>query len=218
MFQKLIFKPRSKSNKNCIKETAKNKKKKKTKGEKDAEDPKILDDREQVEKEEEKNGDERVSAAEAEAARGRSETLKGSEERCEEDGKIDEGMEVSTETVIKKPGGAETKDKGAENGAEGGEGKIAPDGEGSKENGEPLENGEVKEVTETFATVEAQSETKDKEGEGVAEVEAVMENGVETDEERDEEDVIKSKTEEEADVEVAAKEAVVAEPEVSNQE
>ncbi|XP_047454010.1 raftlin-like isoform X2 [Mugil cephalus] len=199
--KKLIFKPRSKSNKNCIKETAKNKKKKKTKDEKDAEDPKILDDREQAEREEEKSGDERVNAAEAEAA---SEILKGSEATCEEGGgKIDGGVEVSPETVAEK-------DRGAENATEVGEEKVALDGEGSKQNGEPLENGEVKEVTETFATVEARSETKEKDG--AAEVEAVTENGVETDEDRDEGDAIKSKKEE--DVEVAAKEA---EPQASSQ-
>lgn len=210
MFQKLIFKPRSKSNKNCIKDTAKNKKKKKTKTEKDAEDPKILDDREKVEKEEDKSREERAKATDVEAAR-ESETSKEREVRCEEDRKIDDGIEISIETVEKKDGGAETKDKGAENGAEEeGEEKIALDGEGSKEDGEPLENGKVQEVTEIVATVETQSETKEKEDEGVAEVEAVIENGVETDEEKDEgeESAIKRKTEEPAGVEVIAKEIV----------
>ncbi|XP_037640027.1 raftlin-like [Sebastes umbrosus] len=202
--KKLIFKPRSKSNKNCIKDTTKNKKKKKTKTEKDAEDPKILDEREKVEKEEDKSRDERVNATDVEAAR-ESETSKEREVRCEEDRMIDDGVEISIETVEKKDGGAETEDKAAENGREeeGGE-KIALDGEGSKENGEPLENGEVQEVTEII--VESQSETKEKEGEGVAEV--VIENGVETDEEKDEgeEIAIKRKTEE---PEVIAKEIVV---------
>ncbi|KAI3360601.1 hypothetical protein L3Q82_002469 [Scortum barcoo] len=205
--KKLIFKPRGKSNKNCIKDTAKNKKKKKTKTEKDAEDAKIVDDREKVEKEEDKCGDERAKATDAEAAR-ESETSKEREVRCEEDRKIDDGIEISVETVERKDEGAETKDEGAESSKEG-EGEIAPDGGGSKANGEPLENGEVQEVTEIGATVETQSKTKEKEGGGVA-VEAVIENGVETDEEKDEdeENAIKRKTEEPAGVEVIAKEIV----------
>ncbi|XP_053182591.1 raftlin-like [Scomber japonicus] len=207
--KKLIFKPRSKSNKNCIKDPAKNKKKKKTKNEKDSEDPKIPDEREKVEKEEEKSSDERVNTTQAEAAR-ESETSKEREASCEEDRKIDDGVEISVETVEKRDGGAETKDKGAENGTEEKEGeeeKIELDHEGSKENGEPLENGAVLEVTETVAIVETESETKDKEEEGVAEAGAVIENGVETDEEKEEgkEDVIKCQIEEPAGVEVITK-------------
>ncbi|KAE8289207.1 Raftlin Raft-linking protein [Larimichthys crocea] len=79
--KKLIFKPRSKSNKNCIKDTAKNKKKKKTK---DAEDPKILDDREKVEREEDRSRDEGVNKTDEEAAR-ESETSKDREVSREED-------------------------------------------------------------------------------------------------------------------------------------
>ncbi|KAF1388373.1 hypothetical protein PFLUV_G00089510 [Perca fluviatilis] len=199
--KKLIFKPRSKSNKNCIKDTAKNKKKKKTKIE-------ILDDRETVEKEEEKKSkDEKGNATDVEAAR-ESETSKEREMRCEENRMIDDGIEISIETVEKKDGGAETEDKGAENHTEEeGEEKITLDEEGTKENGEPFENGEVQEATEIVATVETQSETKEKD-EGVAEV--VIENGVETDEEKDkgEETAIKCKTEEPAGVEVNAKEIV----------
>lgn len=209
MFQKLIFKPRSKSNKNCIKETAKNKKKKKTKTEKDAEDPKILDDREKVEKEEDKSRDERVNATDLEAAR-ESETSEEREVRCEEDRKIDDGIEISIET-IEKEDGAETKGKEAENGTEeeGGK-KIALDGEGSKRNGGPLENSEVQEVIEIVEIVKTQSETKEKQDEGEAEVEVVIENGVETDEEKDEgeENAIKRKPEEPAGVEVIVKEIV----------
>ncbi|XP_078108341.1 raftlin [Sander vitreus] len=206
--KKLIFKPRSKSNKNCIKDTAKNKKKKKTKIEKDAEDPKILDDRETVEKEEEeKRKDEKGNATDVEAAR-ESETLKEREMRCEKNRMIDDGIEISIETVEKKDGGAETEDKGAENCTEEeGEEKITLDEEGSKENGEPLENGKVQEATEIVATVETQSGTKE-EDEGIAEV--VSENGVETDEDKDkgEEIAIKRKIEEPAGVEVNAKEMV----------
>ncbi|XP_019134656.2 raftlin [Larimichthys crocea] len=199
--KKLIFKPRSKSNKNCIKDTAKNKKKKKTK---DVEDPKILDDREKVEREEDRSRDEGVNKTDVEAAR-ESETSKDRGVSREEDRKNDDGIEISVETVEKRAGGAEMKDKGAKNGKdEEGEEKIAPEGEGSKVNGEPLENGEVQEVTEIVATVETQSMTKEKLEQGVAEV--VTENGVETDEEK--EDAIKRKTEEPAGVEVIVKEVV----------
>ncbi|XP_070768748.1 raftlin [Enoplosus armatus] len=207
--KKLIFKPRSKSNKNCIKDTTKNKKKKKTKNEKDAEDPKIVDDREKAEKEEDKSRDERENTTDVETAR-QSETSKEREVRCNEDGKIDDGIEISVETVEKKDGGAEAKDNVVENGTEEeGEEKIALDGEGSQKDGEPLENVEIQEVTEIVATVETQSKTKEKEDQ-VAEVEAVVENGVETDEEKDEgeENAIKDKTEEPAGAEVIAKEIV----------
>lgn len=59
-------------------------------------------------------------------------------------------------------------------------------------------------MTEIIATVETQTKTKEKEDEGVAEVEAVIENGVETDGEKDEgeENAIKGKTEEPAGLEV----------------
>ncbi|KAI4810505.1 hypothetical protein KUCAC02_013445, partial [Chaenocephalus aceratus] len=202
--KKLIFKPRSKSNKNCIKETAKKKKKKKTKTEKDAEDPKILDDKENVEKEENNSREEAVNAIDVEAAR-ESETSKEREVRSEAD-KIIDGIEISIETFEKKDGGAETEDKEGQNVTE--EEKIALDGEGSNEKGEPLEKREVQEVTEIVATVETQSETKEKVDESVAEV--VIENGVETDEEKDEgqEIVMKHKTEEPAGVDVIAKEMV----------
>lgn len=197
----MIFKPRSKSNKNCIKDTAKNKKKKKTK---DVEDPKILDDREKVEREEDRSRDEGVNKTDVEAAR-ESETSKDRGVSRQEDRKNDDGIEISVETVEKRAGGAEMKDKGAKNGKdEEGEEKITPEGEGSKVNGEPLENGEVREVTEIVATVETQSMTKEKLEQGVAEV--VTENGVETDEEK--EDAIKRKTEEPAGVEVIVKEIV----------
>ncbi|XP_034009362.1 raftlin-like [Trematomus bernacchii] len=205
--KKLIFKPRSKSNKNCIKETAKNKKKKKTKTEKDAEDPKILDDKENVEKEENNSREEAVNATDVEAAR-ESETSKERQVRSEADKMID-GIEISIETFEKKDGGAETEDKEGQNVTEEEEeDKIALDGEGSNEKGEPLEKREVQEVTEIVATVETQSETKEKVDESVAEV--VIENGVETDDEKDEgqEIVMKHKTEEPAGVDVIAKEIV----------
>lgn len=202
--KKLIFKPRSKSNKNCVKDSAKNKKKKKTKVEKDTEDPKPLDDREKVEKEEDKSRDEKANTEEGETAR-ESETMTEKEARCEEDRKNDDGIEISMETVTKKDGGASTRDKGAENGTE----EEALDGEGSKVNGEPSENREFKEVMKTIATVE--SKTKEMEDEGRAEVEVVIENGVETDEEKDEggDNAVICKTEESVHTEIITKEMVV---------
>ncbi|XP_026172750.1 raftlin isoform X2 [Mastacembelus armatus] len=192
--KKLIFKARSKSNKNCIKDTSKNKKKKKAKAEKDAEDPKILDEREKVEKEEEQSRDETENVADAEAAR-EIETSKEGEMRCEKDRKIDDGIEISIETVKKKDGGAE-------NGTE--EEKITQDGKESKENGEHLENGEIQEVAGTIAIVKTENKTKEKKDGSLAEV--VIENGVETDEEKDESKkyMIKHKEEEPAGIEVTA--------------
>ncbi|CAN9514397.1 unnamed protein product [Ophioblennius macclurei] len=111
--KKLIFKPRGKSNKNCIKDTAaaKNNNKKKKKTSKEAEESRNHDGGEKVEKEEEK-GDERVNAAEAAAAAKESEG-----EASEDDAKIEIGTEVAA--VVKE--GAETKEESAENG----EGKEA---------------------------------------------------------------------------------------------
>lgn len=195
----MIFKPRSKSNKNCIKDTAKNKKKKKTKTEKDSEDPKILDEREN------KSRDEMMNATNVEAAREMN-------ERCEEDRKIDEGIEISVETIKKKGEGAATRDNGAES-VTGDEGEERMCGEGSKDNGEPVGNGEIQE--EIFATVETQCATKEKEDQDVAEVKAVIENGIETDEEGDE-NMTKCTRAEPADEGAIAKEAV-AEPQAADQ-
>ncbi|KAM4580178.1 raftlin [Odontesthes bonariensis] len=206
--KKLIFKPRSKSNKNGIKDATKNKKKK-SKTEKDAEDSKILQDGEKVEKEDVKNVAETASPAEVETA---GESEKEKETRGERERKSEEGIEISIEGVTKKDGAAEVEDKGAENRTEEEKDEVEVDGEASKRNDEPLENGAVKEATETVATVETQSETKEKEPEGAAEVESVIENGIETDEEKDEgEEEVKSKTEE-----VIAKETVT-DPQATNQ-
>ncbi|XP_041843356.1 raftlin-like [Melanotaenia boesemani] len=205
--KKLIFKPRNKSNKNSIKDPSKNKKKK-TKTEKDAEDPKILQDSEKIEKEDNKNEADRVNAAAEEAA---NDNEKERETKFEDEGQTDDGMEISIESDIKKDGAAEMENKEAENTTEEEEKeKLTPDGEGSKENEEPLGNGDAKEVSETVATVETQSETKEKELEG----ESVMENGIETDEEKDEGEEIKSKRE--VEVEVITK-GTVADPQATNQ-
>nr|XP_040021356.1 raftlin-like isoform X1 [Gasterosteus aculeatus aculeatus]XP_040021357.1 raftlin-like isoform X1 [Gasterosteus aculeatus aculeatus] len=180
--KKLIFKPRGKSNKNCVKDSAKNKnKKKKAKTDGDAEDPKITDRSEKVERDEEKSKEEGVNATDREASKER-------QLRSEEDGMMNAGIEISIE---KKDGGAETENKGAETGtAEEGEEKAAVEEVGTKENGDPPETEEVQEVTEITATVETRSDTKEEEeggGEGAAE--AVMENGVKTDEEDEGEEV-----------------------------
>ncbi|KAF3692316.1 Raftlin Raft-linking protein [Channa argus] len=199
--KKLIFKTRNKSNKNCIKDTAKNKKKKKNKT--DGEDPKILDDREKVEKEADESKDERVNPTESVRE---NEAPEVREVRCEKDRKIDDGIEISIETVKKKDGGAETKDKGAENGTK--EEKITVGGEGSNE------NGEVQEGAEAVAT---ESKTKEKEDQDGTVVEAVIENGVETDEEKREgkESATKHEPEEAEGVEVISK-AVVADSQATN--
>lgn len=201
MFQKLIFKTRSKSNKNCIKDVAKNKKKK-TIIEKDSEDLKIVDDREKVGKEEEKTVTGSTNAAQVEAA---GESKKERKIRCEEDKKADAGMVISIEKVTRKDEPEKSEDKVAENCIEETESK-APDGEVSEDNGEPSGKEEVEEVNETVVTVETQSETKEKELEGTSKVESVIENGIETDEEKDDGEENEIKTGE--PVEVIAKETV----------
>ncbi|XP_062421536.1 raftlin [Pungitius pungitius] len=159
--KKLIFKPRGKSNKNCVKDTAKNKKKKKKKAKADseAEDPKATDRREKAEREEEKSKDETPNAADRETSRGR---RPGSEE----DGTI----EISIE---KKDGGAETEDKGA--------GSGAAEEAGTKGSGDPSGAEEVQ-----GAAAETPSEAKE-DGDGGGVAEAAMENGVGTDQEEEEE-------------------------------
>ncbi|KAF7652299.1 hypothetical protein LDENG_00098570 [Lucifuga dentata] len=199
--KKLIFKARNKSNKNCIKDAAKSKKKKK----KDTEDPKILDDKEKVAKEEANDRDESGDKPEVGAAN-ESEAPKERDAKKEEDRKTDDGIEIGIETVEKKDGGAETK----ETVGEGGEEKITREQDGAKYNAEALENGENLEATETVVTVEPESETKEGEDEEGAEVEAVVENGLDTDEEKEEngENTTKPETEDPAGMEVVTKEIV----------
>lgn len=150
--KKLIFKPRGKSGKNCIKD----KKKKKTK---EADEPRNHDGGGTLGKEDEKLGGDGVNAAEAAG-----EALKENEETPENDAKIDE--KIDEIDGVKKE--AETESEEAK------EAEIR-----SEENGEPLENGE--ETEESTASVEGQSETKENPDEG-GEVTAVIENGVESDE------------------------------------
>ncbi|XP_047213229.1 raftlin-like isoform X2 [Girardinichthys multiradiatus] len=199
--KKLIFKARSKPNKNCIKDVAKNKKKN-TMIEKESEDLKIADDKEKAEKEEDKTVSESTNAAQVEAA---GEFKKDRKIRCEEDKEVDAGMVISVEKVIKKDGLDKSEDKGEENCSAERE-KKDPDVEGSKKIAESLGKEEVEKVAETVVTVETQSDTKEKELEGTSKVECVMENGIETDEKRDYAGENTIKTEE--PVEVVAKETV----------
>ncbi|XP_014890241.1 raftlin isoform X3 [Poecilia latipinna] len=198
--KKLIFKARSKSNKNCIKDVAKNKKKK-TIIEKDSDDLKIADDGEKVGKEE-KTVTGSTNTAQVEAA---GESKKERKIRSEEDKKADAGMVISIEKVTRKDEPDKSEDKVAENCTEETESK-APDGERSEENGEPSGKEEVEEVNETVVTVETQSETKEKELEGTPKAESVIENGIETDEEKYDSEANEIKTGE--PVEVIAKETV----------
>lgn len=157
----MIFKPRSKSNKNCSNETTKNKKKK-TKKENNEEDT-TTSDREKVIKVENRkaNTTNRVAA-------------KGSEQdlRCEgSTGELDlqseaDGEEDAAETVL--------KNEGEEEG-------TAPDGEASPE---PLGTAEEIDIS---VTMEAQSKTKEKEE---AEGDGVIANGTERDGDEEGDDLV----------------------------
>lgn len=193
MFQKLIFKPRGRSSKTCIKDTAKNKKQKKTQAETETEDPKNPD--EKLDKEAD---NERINVAKA--------TLKESTVSCTIGGKMDDGIEISAGTVKTTNGAEETKDTRGENSTEEGEEDMVLDEEGSKANREPLENGEVKDVLETVATVEMQ--TKEKEDKGAAESKAVLQHGLETDEEKAESEENRIKKGEPVGVKVVSTETV----------
>lgn len=200
IFQKLIFKPRGKSNKTCIKETAKNKKKKKAKSDRDEEDARIADDKENAGKDTEEDGG-RKEREEAKNTRevGESRTLKESRSRCED---FDDGVEVCREDVEKKNGETEATDKKDRDDKE--TGKVTSEEEGSKKSQLPQAEKEEQEVEEN---VVADNKTKEMKGSGVAEVKAVIENGVEAhDETSDAEDnPIEDKEEEPTGVEVIGK-------------
>uniref|UniRef100_A0A667WXI4 Raftlin, lipid raft linker 1a n=1 Tax=Myripristis murdjan TaxID=586833 RepID=A0A667WXI4_9TELE len=172
----------------------------------------ILDERENVEKEEAKSRDERANTTEVGEACKEGETAKESEAKSEGDGKIDDGIEIGVENDKIKDGGAEKRDQGAENGTgeDGEEEKPTQERMGSRENGEHLENGDVEEVTETVVTVETERETKDEENEGGVRVEAVLENGLDTEETKEEagENATKPEKEDPAGVEAITKEVV----------
>lgn len=120
-----------------------------------------------------------MNATDIQSARD-NETPQKREVRCGKDRQIEDGTEISIETVEKKDGECETENKGAVNAAE--DENVTLDEKESKRNGEPLENIQVQEAAEAIATVKTESKTKEKEDEGIAEAEAVIENGVKTDE------------------------------------
>lgn len=175
----MIFKPRSKSNKNCSNETTKNKKKK-TKKENNEEDT-TTSDREKVIKVENR----KANATNRVAAKGSEQDL-----RCE--GSVGEldlqseagGEEDAAETVLKKEGEEE---------------ETAPDGEAS-----PKPFGTAEEI-DISVTMEAQSKTKEKEDQREAEDDGVIgtENGSEMDGDEEGDDLVRG---EPAGVEVFSKE------------
>lgn len=168
----------------------------------DTGDPKILDDKEKFDREEDKSRAETVNTTAAKE----SETMKDQEETCEEESEI-HVKEINVETLKRSDGGEEVEGKGAENGTEEEgqeEEKTAPEQEELKDDSKVLESIVVQDLTETTAIVQTECETKD--NKVVAEVEAVIENGVDTHEEEeeneDEENVIKCKTQVSAGMEV----------------
>ncbi|XP_061812650.2 raftlin isoform X1 [Nerophis lumbriciformis] len=165
--KKLIFKPRGKSNKNGIRDTAKNKK---TKNKMDKNEDALKSPG---------GGDEAVNK-------------EASEKPKEQDGNTGD---VRVEPVLSGEDAAETEDKGAGEEPETAEEKSELDQE------ELLEDTEVLEVTETTLV-----QADDKE----AEVEAVVENGVETDEEK--EDPPNCKIEEPETIDVTIKDCMVDSP------
>ncbi|XP_056142027.1 raftlin-like isoform X2 [Lampris incognitus] len=182
--KKLIFKSRGKSNKNCIKDTTKNKKKKnKTTGvEKDPEDPKILDDREKVLKEEAESKDEGTKKAEIGTECKESEIAKEKDAKKDEDRKMVEEIKIGA----MKDSDTESRDKGAVNSTadEGEEEKTPLEGERSIERAGALENGEIEDAAEA---IEKQKESEAEDNERAGEIEVVgVENGVQRDEEKDE--------------------------------
>ncbi|XP_054636920.1 raftlin-like [Dunckerocampus dactyliophorus] len=179
--KKLIFKPRGKSNKNGIKDTAKNKKTKTM--DKNVDSPKIPDRRDKAGNEED---NERKGSI----------TRKG-EKPKQQDEQIEDVSDVHAEPVHRREDMAETEDRGAE--------EETGDTVKSELHPELLEETDVLEVTETAATVPTKPKTSDNKE---AEVEAVVENGVEKDEgnEKDK-DPEKSQT-----VEVTIKDSVMDSP------
>lgn len=168
----MIFKPRSKSNKNCSNETTKNKKKK-TKKENNEEDT-TTSDREKVIKVENR----KENATNRVAAKGSEQDQDQDQEqdlRCEGSmGELDlqseaGGEEDAAETVLKKEGEEE---------------ETVPDVEASPE---PLGTAEEIDIR---VTMEAQSETKEKEDQREAEDDGVIANGTEMDGDEEGDDLV----------------------------
>ncbi|KAM6968075.1 raftlin [Aplochiton taeniatus] len=142
--KKLIFKTRSKSNKNSVKDAPKNKKKKNktAEGEKDLEDPKIIDDGENAAKDDGKSKDERRPDTQMETMCKVGETTEEGERGIEEEVKLEEVKLEEVESRAEILEGAEKEDKGEENKtADQGKNKADPE---RKEKEEHLENGEGK--------------------------------------------------------------------------
>lgn len=179
----MIFKPRGKSNKNCGKDAAKDNKnkKKKSKMEKAAEDPRINSDEREAERDIMTSRGEKTNGTNAEEAAAGDDGRKSGEreeQHCDE-AKTDGEIEISKDDAEKPAGG----------GGAIGEKEEGNDREEERKAAALVENGETT-ATATVATVETQNETKEKEeqekeekkeGGGVANM--VVENGIGTDEE-----------------------------------
>lgn len=173
----MIFKPRGKSTKNCSRDAAKGSKnkKKRSKVEKAAEDPRIPSDEREAEQDTVTSRGEKADATSAveEAAAEDDRKSEEKEEQHGDDTTMDGETEISKDDAEKTAGGG---------------GATADGEEGSDTEGEKIvENGETS-AAATVATVKTQSETKENEEEeeekeegGVAKT--VVENGIGTDEE-----------------------------------
>ena len=185
-----MFKNRSKSNKNSVKDVPKTKKKKNkpSEGEKELEDPKILEDGEKFVEEESQSLDEkedveeRVKKAEVET--------EWKETVAPEEMKTDNGTKSGLETGEEVDGDVGTevrvgKDKRAEEQAKG-MANTDQKQEGQMETVTPIENGGVEDTTEMVIVTEGVEETKDEMFKtGEIEIEEVKENGIETEKEKD---------------------------------
>lgn len=173
--KKLIFKPRGKSNKSCSKDPEKGNKnkKKRSKVEKAAEDPRIDGGEKEAERDQKTSQGEKTNAADAEEAAeadgGKSE---GKEEQHSDEAKMDGGVEISRDDAEETAGGGgATADQEEEK-----------DREEEKEAAPLAEDGEAS-ATETVATVESQNKTKEEEEEEGGVAQMVVENGIGTDDE-----------------------------------
>lgn len=175
LHQKLIFKPRGKSNKNCSKDPAKGNKnkKKRSKEEKAVEDPRIHSDEREDERDITASRGGKTDATVAEQAAADDTKSEEKKEPHRDEAKMDDEGAISRDDAeMRKGGGGAIADKEEEN-----------DREEDKQAVPLVENGDT---SATVATEETQSKTKEKEGEeqeqgGVANM--VVENGIGTDEE-----------------------------------
>lgn len=178
----MIFKPRSKSNKNCNNEATKTKKKK-TKKDNNEEDPTISG--------REKAGSKQANATTVEAARESERSLQCEQGHGEDD--------LHSETAGQKDAAQEVPEQEEEE-------KTTVDGQASPE---PVGTADTAESGAT--TVETQSKSKHTEDRGQAEADGVIENAMEMDEEedKDEDHGVECTGGEPAAVEVCSKETTV---------